>query len=63
MIQLTLIARRDSKKFFLHLLRFIHSNPPRTGHLNSSPGDFFAASKPGLLPMAISLVAWPSTSA
>src|SRR5580765_5190073 len=32
------------------------------GRLKPSPGNFFVASMPSLLPLAISLVAWPSTS-
>ena len=33
------------------------------GRLKPSPGNFFVASMPSLLPLAISLVAWSSTSA
>src|SRR4026209_1429286 len=33
------------------------------GRLKPSPGIFFVASMPSLLPLAISLVAWSSTSA
>ena len=33
------------------------------GRLKPSPGNFFVASTPSLLPMAISLVTWSSTSA
>ncbi len=32
------------------------------GRLKPSPGNFFVASLPSLLPLAISLVAWPSPS-
>ncbi|MBI3851759.1 MAG: hypothetical protein HY298_16005 [Verrucomicrobia bacterium] len=32
------------------------------GRLKPSPGSFFVASMPSLLPLAISLVAWSSTS-
>src|SRR5438876_936425 len=32
------------------------------GRLKPSPGNFFVASKPSLLPLAISLLAWSSTS-
>jgi hypothetical protein len=39
-----------------------HLDERRRARLKPPPGIFFVASMPGLLPLAISLVAWSSTS-
>ena len=59
----TVVGSRDTSKklFHLRLHRRVHLDQ-RPGALKPSPDNFFVASMPSLLPLAISLVAWSSTS-